>query len=196
MSKRTYTKRRRAVAEAETRRRITEAAVALHESVGPALATVSEIAKHAGVTRPTVYKHFPNDAALLMACSATWDAGHPGPDPARWRRLADPEERLRVALQDLYRYYADNERMLANVLRDRELVPALDALHREGMDPWLDEMADVLAADWAAQGRRRRQLRALVRLMVDFFTWRRWAAEGLCPRAAADLAATVVRSAT
>lgn len=191
-----YTKRRRAVAEAETRRRITEAAVALHESVGPARATISEIAKHAGVTRPTVYNHFPDDASLLTACSTAWDAEHPGPDPARWRRLADPEERMRVALEDLYRYYADNDRMLANVLRDRELVPALDALHREGMDPWLEKMADVLVAGWAARGRRRRQLRALVRLMVDFFTWRRWAAEGLSPRAAADLAAAVVRSAS
>jgi AcrR family transcriptional regulator len=46
---RKYELRKRADAMADTRRRITEAAVALHGSVGPARTTVAAIAEHAGV---------------------------------------------------------------------------------------------------------------------------------------------------
>ncbi len=169
--------------------------MALHGEVGPARTTVSEIAKRAGVSRPTVYSHFPGDAALLAACSTAWDAAHPAPDVARWAALRDPAERADVALGELYSFYAANATMLANVLRDRELVPALDALHREITDPWIDGMVDALAAGWGVRGHRRRELRAVLRLTVEFFTWRRLAAAGLAPAEAADLGARLIRTA-
>ena len=46
---RTYTLKRRAEQQAETRQRIVEAAVDLHGTVGPALTTFSMVAEHAGV---------------------------------------------------------------------------------------------------------------------------------------------------
>jgi len=55
----------RAEQEARTRLRITESAVALHESLGPARTSVSALAERAGVRRSTVYRHFPTDADLL-----------------------------------------------------------------------------------------------------------------------------------
>ena len=67
--RRKYTKRRRAESEQETRRRITEAAVSLHGSVGPARTTISAIAERAGVQRATVYRHFPDEESLFAACS-------------------------------------------------------------------------------------------------------------------------------
>src|SRR3954454_13274217 len=59
---RKYDLGRRADAKADTRRRITEAAVDLHATVGPARTTISAIAERAGVQRLTVYRHFPEEA--------------------------------------------------------------------------------------------------------------------------------------
>ena len=49
-----------------TRQRIVEAAVALHGSVGASAATVTVIAERAGVGRVTLYRHFPDERALLQ----------------------------------------------------------------------------------------------------------------------------------
>ena len=66
--KRKYELRRRAEAMEDTRRRITEAAVDLHGSVGPARTTISAVAERA-VQRHTVYRHFPTEEDLYAACS-------------------------------------------------------------------------------------------------------------------------------
>jgi AcrR family transcriptional regulator len=41
--------------------------MSLHESVGPRATTVSAIAEGAGVTRLTVYRHFPDELSLVSA---------------------------------------------------------------------------------------------------------------------------------
>ena len=66
---RTYTLKRRAEQQMETRRRIVEAAVDLHSSVGPALTSISMVAERAGVQRHTLYAHFPDEKSLFLACS-------------------------------------------------------------------------------------------------------------------------------
>ena len=185
---RKYEKRRRAEREAETRRRITEAAVELHGSVGPARTTVSALAERAGVQRATVYRHFPDGGALLAACSAHWAAQHPPPDPSPWSAIADPEQRLRTALAALYAFYRSAEPMLSNVIRDAELVPAL----RETGAPRLQYLAaieEILAAGWPRAGRRRR--RAAIALALDFTTWRTLAAR-MDDAAATELMARAV----
>src|ERR1044072_2010296 len=113
--KRRYELKERAVRQAETRRRIVDAAVALHREVGPARTTVAEIARRAGVGRVTVYNHFPDDVALLGACSAPWVADTPPPDPGAWAEIENPARRVREALAELYAYYRANEAMLTNV---------------------------------------------------------------------------------
>src|SRR5918997_279949 len=94
-SSRTYTKRRRAEAEAETRQRIAEAAMELHRTVGFAQTTISAVAEKAGVQRATVYRHYPDEAKLFAACSAHWYSLHPPPDHSELGAIADPRERLR-----------------------------------------------------------------------------------------------------
>ncbi len=121
---RPYRKRKRAVSELETRQRITEAAVALHQTVGPAHTSVKAIAERAGVDRATVYRHFPDEQALFDACTSHYYARHPMPDPTRWAAIGDPDERLRAALADLYTWYRETEGMLAPGIRDMEHVPA------------------------------------------------------------------------
>src|SRR6187397_2731837 len=106
MSKtRTYELKRRAERQEETRQRIVDAAVELHTTLGPSRTTVQAIAEKAGVTRPTVYAHFPDARSLFSACSGHVRATIPPPNPARWESISDPAARLETALRELYAYY-------------------------------------------------------------------------------------------
>jgi AcrR family transcriptional regulator len=164
-----YRMRKRADDIAATRQRIVEAAVRLHGTIGPAATTISALAEEAGVTRLTVYRHFPDDRALFTACSTHWAAGQVMPDPQAWNRASDPAQRMRAGLSDIYRFYRAAEPMLTNVRRDRAAVPselrertdATDALYR-----------DVLLQAFASRGSHRQQLRAVLGHAISFWTWR------------------------
>ena len=100
-----YKLKRRAERQEETRLRIARAAAELHETVGPSKTTISALAEEAGVSRPTIYSHFPNELSLFKACSSLDLSENPPPDPDPWAKIADPEERLRSALTEVYAYY-------------------------------------------------------------------------------------------
>ena len=68
----------------------------------------------------------------------------------------------------------------------------LDRFLEENTDRRLVELADELAAAFSARGRPADRLHALIRLALDFWTWRRLAREGLDDEAAADLMAAAV----
>lgn len=192
---RRYRLRKRADAMQDTRRRITEAAVELHGSVGPARTTITAIAERAGVQRQTVYRHFPTDDDLFVACSQHFYERDPWPDPQAWRTIADPGERLVVALDELYGYYERTEAMWTNVLRDETLVESV-AARVAGFWEYLDGAAVALSAGWGARGARRTMLRAAARHAVDFRTWRSLVRDGGVSRAqAAELTSAMVRRA-
>lgn len=154
-----------------TRQRIVEATVELHESVGMARTTISAIAEKAGVQRLTVYRHFPDERALLDACSGHWSAANPPPDPASWTQIPDPERRLRVALAEVYAYHRRTEPMIANVVRDMQVHP----LTREVAEPYFqhwEQMRYVLATGWGVEGERLSLLLAILGHALDFQTWR------------------------
>jgi hypothetical protein len=71
-------------------------------------------------------------------------------------------------------------------------VPELDQFMEQDIDRMQAEFADGLAAAFAARGRRAQRLNALVRLAVDFWTWRRLSSEGLDDEAAAELMAAAI----
>jgi AcrR family transcriptional regulator len=166
---RSYRMRKRADDIAATRRRIVEAAVRLHGTVGPAATTISALADEAGVTRLTVYRHFPDDLTLFTACSAHWAASQVMPDPQAWRTVSDPAQRIRAGLSDLYRFYRAAEPMLTNIRRDRAAVPRQLRQRTEETDA---RYRDVLLEAFGAQGARRRRLRAVMGHAVSFWTWR------------------------
>lgn len=168
---RPYRKRRRADQEAQTRQRITEAAVKLHGSVGPARTTIKGVAAEARVQRATVYRHFPDLESLFMACSAHWASLNPLPDPTTWRRIADPDERLRWALSELYDWYAWAEPMLTNVYRDAPLVPAI-ARAGQAFQLRFDALHAALMDGRRTRGRSRARAAAAIGLALDFTTWR------------------------
>jgi AcrR family transcriptional regulator len=188
--KRKYELKKRAERLADTRRRITEATVELHRTVGPAGTHINEVARRAGVQRMTVYNHFPDDSALLAACSAHWRALHPTPDLAAWRAVADPGTRLRLGLGQLYGWYRETEPMTANVLRDAQVLPALRAILEGGLLRYLDLACQVLTEPLVARGRRRERVDAAARAAIDLHTWRALAPLG--DTEAADLAAGLI----
>jgi AcrR family transcriptional regulator len=169
---RTYTLKRRAEQQAETRRRIVEATVDLHGSVGPALTTFSMVAERAGVQRHTVYAHFPDERSLFGACSELANERDPLPDPEPWRAIADQRERLRAGLPAIYGWYERNTSLVACVMRDAEF----HALTKEASDrtfgPRMAAYGEVLGAQLSAKQR------AVLRLALSFFTWRTLAREG------------------
>jgi AcrR family transcriptional regulator len=194
--KRKYELKRRAERQAQTRRRITEATVDLHEEVGPARTTVAEIARRAGVQRLTVYNHFPEQRDLLAACQAQFLRTHPRPDLAALAAVEDPGERLRLALGGLYRWFRETEPMSANVRRDAALVPALGRLIEETHAPANAELRALLARGFGARGRARRRLEAAIGLAISFWTWRSLARDGgLSDEDAAEVAARGVEAA-
>lgn len=187
--------RKRAEAQERTRLRITESAVALHGTVGPARTTMSALAEHAGVTRSTLYRHFPDEASVFEACSAHWAAANPFPDPSAWAGEADPDARLRIALAELYAAYARGAQMLTNVLRDEAGVPMITA-HLAAFRGYLAASADVLLGGRDDRGRARERRRAAIAHALAFPTWRSLVEEqGLREDEAVDLMAAMVAAA-
>lgn len=193
---RTYELKQRARSKAETRLRIVEATVGLHDEVGPARTTISAIAERAGVERLTVYRHFPDERSLFQACSSHWAAENPLPDVSAWAAIDDPTERLRTALRDIYAFFRTTEPMTANLLRDLPDSPAL----REVAEPFLQywgAVRVVLDRGWKARGRRRTLVRASIGHAIEFETWRSLVrGEGLDDAEAAELMARFVVAST
>ena len=165
---RPYQLKQRADRQHETRQRIIEATVDLHQTIGPAATTITEIAERAGVGRVTVYRHFPEELSLDRACSGLYFKRNPAPDPASWRRLADPVERLRLGLKETYAYHARTEQMITRALADARDHPVMAPYHAH----WA-RAARVLLEPWPpTSGRSRKQMRAALALAVSFDSWR------------------------
>jgi len=176
--KRKYEKKRRAEAEAQTRLRITESAVELHGTLGPARTTMSAVAEHAGVRRSTLYRHFPDERALFGACSAHWAEANPPPDIGRWAAVDDPDERLELALAELYAYYRQTQEMLDKLLRDAPTVPVVAEL-MGALRAYLDEAVKVLMRGRGLRGNAAKLTRAAIGHALAFRTWQQLTEEGL-----------------
>lgn len=172
----------------ETRRRIVEAAVELHGSVGPAGTTISGVAERAGVQRSTVYRHFEDEEALFGACTSHWLARHPWPRADTWREVADPKHRLEMALRELYAYYDANRGMLGNSYRDIDIAPPfvgemmreiVAEIHRTLAEPW----TGALPESW-------REI--AIGHAVDFRTWQAIDSQGVHSDDAAKLMTAMV----
>jgi AcrR family transcriptional regulator len=176
---------------------------------------MNAIAKRAGVRRATVYNHFSTELELIDACSSHWFGENPPPDPAPFEEIMDPGRRAEAALKAMYEYYDRGREMLENVLRDTPLVPALEEILRLKWWPMLEGIVDMLAEGWSSSEVERRamdasgvedsqvrptrcgvdlELRASLRVALDFFTWQTLAASGLSNEKAARLAAAWVEA--
>jgi AcrR family transcriptional regulator len=183
---RPYTLKKRAEQQAETRRRIVEAAADLHGSVGPALTTLSMVAERAGVQRHTLYAHFPDERSLHLACSGLAAERDPLPDAAAWRMIAEGAERRRVGLRALYDWYARNAQLAACVLRDAEHHAVTREMIELRMAPPMRAIAEVLGEGLDATQR------AMLNVMLGYYTWRTLAHSGLDADAAVAAAVSAI----
>lgn len=178
---RSYTLKKRAEQQAETRQRIVEAAVELHSTIGPAATTLSMIAEKAGVQRHTLYAHFPDERSIFTACSGLAHERDPIPTADAWRGINDEMERLTTALGAIYGWYGRNASLLNNVMRDVAHHPMVQEIQRTRALPVIKGWHEVLGASLDARQR------ALLRLALSFHTWRTLTQEaGLEPAAAVE----------
>lgn len=191
--KRQYTKKRRAELEERTRAKIAASAAALHGTIGPSRTTISAIAKHAGVRRSTVYRHFPDEMSLFEACSSHWRALHPPPDIGRWAGMADPGKRLAVGLGEMYVFYHGTGRMYDNLFRDEPTMPRVKATFK-GFRDYIAAACGVLME--GRPRRKREQVAAAIGHAIAFQTWRSLVREqGLEDEQAAALMCRMVAAA-
>jgi AcrR family transcriptional regulator len=168
---RPYRMRKRAESKQETHRRITESAVELHGTLGPSQTSMSAVAAHAGVRRSTLYRHFPDEAALFDACTAHWAAANPPPDPGSWSPIIDPGERLSLALSELYAFYGRTESMLANLFRDAETEPIVRERFAAFAN-YLEVARHTLVTGRRLRGAGKRRTQAAIGHAIAFSTWR------------------------
>jgi AcrR family transcriptional regulator len=170
---RKYELKKRAERQEETRRRIAEATLALHTEIGPLRTSISAIAERAGVQRHTVYAHFPDDLSLALACSGVFAERHPVPEIDGLRAIADPEQRLRCGLGDLYRWFEAGEDLIANLIRDIASGDATsERVFRMRTADRLAALRETLAdGTVTGRGQARARTAAALDLALDFTTW-------------------------
>ena len=168
---RRYAQTRRAESQAQTRRRIVEATIRLHETVGAAATTITAIAEQAGVSRLTIYRHFPDQLSLLQACTGTYDLEHPTPDLSALAGVRDPEKRLRLALAGLYAYFSENEAILSHGADSLPTVPELGVALRPRFEG-IRRLAELLATGWKVEAGPGTALAGAIGHAVSLPTWR------------------------
>jgi AcrR family transcriptional regulator len=97
---RTYDSRRRAESASRTRQAIVEAAIKLH---GEGITAFAAVAEEAGVSLPTVTKHFPTRDDLFAACTSHVAETLEYPGPESLLAITEPGERLRQMVREVYR---------------------------------------------------------------------------------------------
>jgi AcrR family transcriptional regulator len=180
--KRKYELGKRAESQAETRRRIVEAAIALHSTKGPARTTFSDVAAEAGVQRATLYKHFPGEWELGIACSGLYREQNPPPDPEPWL-LLQGENRLQTGLRELYSFFERNRGMIACCVADFAIHEPTRQLFELRFGAELARIRAVLAGSLP----RRKGAQAALELALAFPTWDQLTRSGLSSDAAADV---------
>lgn len=192
---RAYHMQVRAQSQEETRLRITESAMELHGTLGPSRTSISAVAALAGVRRSTVYRHFPDEAALFDACSAHWFAQNPPPDLGAWANIASPEERLGVAVGEIFAFYRRTESMLENLFRDEATVPLI-AERFAAFRGYLGAARATLMAGRKIRGAARRRTGAALGHAIAFSTWQSLARDqGLSDSEAGELVRSMVAAA-
>jgi AcrR family transcriptional regulator len=166
MTKRPYQLRKRAESQAETRQKIVDATIRLHQDRGAVNTSMADIAALAGVGKVTVYRHFPDLASLFGACSSHYYQTHPFPDPAEWRSIADPVARLRHGLNEAYAYHVATEAMMNRAFSEVRDHVIMTRYH----DHWR-RAAEILLEPWLPRSDEKELLAGLV-LALSFENWR------------------------
>lgn len=186
---RRYQQNQRARSQAQTRQKIVEAAIKLHQEKGPAATSMRDVAKEAGVGTVTVYRHFADDMELLGACSGTYFERHPFPDLEAWQEISDPEERVQNGLREAYTFHRETEPMISSVIDDLRRSPIMDPYYG-----FWKTAGDILLDAFPEDRRKSETLKAAISLALRFDTWRLLTCdEGLSDEEAVNLMTRLFR---
>jgi AcrR family transcriptional regulator len=180
---------RRAAANAATRKRIVDAAIALHGEKGVLGTSWPDIARRADVALGTVYRHFPSLDHLVPACTSENALRTRPPGPGILAGLTRPQERISQFVQELFAFYSRTAPWTPRANVDRQQLPVLDTIltRREAaLKGLVEETLGPL--------RRRRHALDGALALTDFGVWRSLTHSGLSTDAAARLIAEVLVS--
>lgn len=192
MSPRRYRMQTRTRKVANTRRQIVDAAIRLHGRQGSARTSWDDIALEAGVSRATVYQHFPSLETLIPECSrVAFDLAEvPSLEQAAgsFGDVDTTDERVHRLIHETCKCYAAGATWLRAAWRERDLVPAMNMAVRR-----LQQTRDVLVSA-ATQGLvlDRDQVRT-VGALLDFAFWDSLDREGMSRRRIPDHIEALVR---
>ncbi len=154
--------------------------------------TWDDIAREAGVSTATVYRHFPSLAELVPVCARTvFDLIQPPSLEVASRQFAalrTAAERFEHLVRNSSHCYARGEGWLHAAHRERDFVPELD--HALQI---IEKSLSVLVR--AAAGHPiPRDLHRVLFVLCDFPLWRSLVAAGLSRRSAEDVIVSLVRA--
>ena len=159
---------KRAAQKAETRRRIADAALALHAERGVLGAKPTDIAARADVSLTTYYMHFPSLGDLVRACTTRGREMIPPPDPTTVTALPpDPAVRIPAMVRTLFQYYEAREPWLYAGRTEERHIPEVQAV-MEG----LRRVRDAFVQSAMESLKIRRETKGVVTALVDFWAWR------------------------
>lgn len=175
---RAYKMRKRAEASEQTRERILQATMELHDEKGVAPTTFADIAKRAGLGQATLYRHFPTLGDLVRTCGGhVWQEMRPPmaeTAAAVFVDVAGTTKRLERLFDEIDAFYARGELRLGLAGRDRELLPELDQFLGAVEAGVAAYVAEALAPSKASG----RTVDVVIALM-SFPVWRRFRQLGL-----------------
>jgi len=170
MATRQYDRRSRLAAAEETRQRIVRATAELHAQHGALGTTHAMIARRAGVSPPTVYKHFPTRDDLIPHCTGLVFGESPVQlDEGVFEGQADAPARLRALARRVFALYDYAAPWLRWSARDAGELPALQSVLAEVATGRSKLVRSALAPGFG--GAPPRRLVAVCCVLLDFPSW-------------------------
>lgn len=180
MASRSYSIERRRLLQSETRSRIAAAAAELHALKGAVATSYADIAQRAGVSLPTVYNHFPNQKALIEACTGHAAAAAPMPDFEQILNAADLPQAAELLVAGMDKANAYYEPWLA--WREQRVIPALAEVEARARKQLTVFLIDLLSRHRVAGNPR--ELAAIWETLLHFDAWHGLVREHKLPRTA------------
>jgi AcrR family transcriptional regulator len=179
---------RRTASVDDTRQRIVDATMALHDEKGIVATSMQDIAARAGVALGTVYRHFPTMDDLIPACGGRNLELYPPPAPAVFADLEGPA-RVAALLSALYPHYEAMERPYFVGMAEAQVSSVLQSFMAEANAYLRSLVVEALLPLDASE-----QAMGVALAMADFYTWLAFHRAGFSSEAAAAMATGVVTS--
>lgn len=171
---RKYSMDTRSAAVEETRNRIIEATMQLHDEQGISGTSMQDIAERAGVALATVYRHFPTVDDLVPACGGRNLELNPPPTRAVFESLESGEARIAALVKALHANYARGVRTYDVGFAEAVALPVVARF----MDEFTNNIAS-LVAEAARPFRPDTQGLSLATGLCHFHVWRSLTQAGL-----------------